>query len=99
VALTSLSWNALFIVAATLAWVQGQWGPAIVLTIFELGWFSGGVFGAISGAYKHNRDAVRNWRDAILAEFGRSREMPDMYEFNENKDALPGTRMRFGVAP
>lgn len=98
IGITSLSWNALFIVAAVLAWVQGQWGPAIILTFMELGWYSGGVFGAISGAYKHNRDVVRNWRDQIIADYGQSRELPTMDAFADRHEALPGNLIRFGAS-
>lgn len=90
---TSLVWNGLFIVAAVSAWLAGDWGVAAVLTIFELGWYSGGIFGAVAGAYRHNRDAVRNWRDDVLATWGTSRELPDMHQIEK---APPGTLLRFG---
>jgi len=96
IGITSLGWNGLFIVACVLAWVQGQWGPAIVLTLLELGWYSGGIFGAISGAYRHNRDAVRNWRDRILADHGETRDLPIMDTFAGRHDARPGSLVRLG---
>lgn len=96
VASTSAAWNALFIFAAALAWFQGQWGPALILTVFELGWYAGGIFGAVAGAYRHNRDVVRNWRDEILADYGATRELPDMYLFQGRNDAQPGNLVRFG---
>lgn len=96
IGITSLGWNGLFIVACVLAWVQGQWGPAIVLTLLELGWYSGGIFGAISGAYRHNRDAVRNWRDRILADYGETRDLPIMDTFAGRHDARPGSLVRLG---
>lgn len=95
---TSMAWNGLFIIAAALAWLQGQWGPALVLTVFELGWYAGGIFGAVAGAYKHNRDVVRNWRDEILADYGAGRDMPDMYMFQGRNDTPPGSLARFGGA-
>ena len=93
---TSLIWNGIFITAATAAWLSGDIGVAIVLTFFELGWFSGGIFGAISGAHRYNRDAVRTWRDQVLAEHARGREMPPMFEVRDRKRAPPGTLIRFG---
>src|SRR5688572_4746392 len=57
---TSLVWNGLFIVAAVSAWLAGDYGIAAVLTVFEVGWYAGGIFGAVSGAYRHNRDQVKN---------------------------------------
>lgn len=96
VGLTSLVWNAVFIFATVQAWLTGQWGVAVVLTVFELGWYAGGVFGAVAGAYRHNRDAVRNWRDDILLRYGATRELPPMHVFDDEREALPGTLIRFG---
>jgi hypothetical protein len=98
VGITAISWNVLFIVAAIVAWVQGQYGPAIVLTVLELGWYGGSIFGALSGAYKYNRDVVRNWRDRLLADYGQGRELPQMDAFQGRHDAKPGTLVRFGGA-
>lgn len=92
IALTSATWNGLFIFAAVSAWLAGDWGVATVLTIMELGWYAGGMFGAVAGAYRHNRDAVRNWRDETLVKYGMSREMPEMHVV---QGALPGTLVRF----
>jgi tetratricopeptide (TPR) repeat protein len=92
VGLTSLVWNGLFIFAAISAWLAGDIGVAAVLTIFELGWYSGGIFGAVAGAYRHNRDAVRNWRDDVLATYGQTRELPDLHQV---EGAPPGALLRF----
>ncbi len=88
---TSLAWNTLFIVAAVSAWLSGDWGLAAVLTFAELGWYSGSMFGAIAGAYRHNRDAVRNWRDELLATHGVSRMLPELHTV---ADAPPGSLVR-----
>jgi TM2 domain-containing membrane protein YozV len=98
VASTSAAWNALFIMAAAIAFLQGNWGPAIILTVFELGWYTGGIFGAMAGAYRHNRDVVRNWRDEILSDYGATRDIPDMHLFQGRNDAPPGSLVRFGGA-
>lgn len=97
VGFTSFLWNGLFIFATVTAWVTGQWGLALVLTLFEIGWYAGGVFGAVSGAVRHNRDVVRNWRDDVLARFGEGRELPEMHVFEHRTDALPGTLVRLGA--
>lgn len=96
VGITSLTWNAVFLFATVQAWLTGQWGVAVVLTVLELGWYAGGVFGAVAGAVRHNRDAVRNWRDDILHRYGASRELPPMHVFDGKREALPGTLLRFG---
>jgi len=89
---TSLAWNTLFIVAAVSAWLTGDWGVAAVLTFAELGWYSGSMFGAISGAFRHNRDAVRNWRDETIATYGALREFPELADV---ETAPPGSLIRF----
>jgi len=96
VGLASFGWNALFIFGAAAAWIQGLWGPAVILTLFEVGWYAGGIFGAVSGAFRHNRDVVRNWRDQLLAEYGGGRELPELYVLRDAGFALPGTPSRFG---
>lgn len=99
VGLTSLVWNSVFLFASVQAWLTGQWGVALVLTVLELGWYAGGIFGAVSGAVRHNRDAVRNWRDDILLRFGQGRELPAAHLFDDRRhEALPGTLIRFGGA-
>ncbi len=90
-AVTSLTWNALFIIAAVSAWITGDWGVALVLTFAELGWYSGSMFGAIAGAYRHNRDVNLNWRDETVASFGASRALPELHTVS---DQPPGTLLR-----
>lgn len=90
---TSMVWNGLFIFAAVSAWIAGDYGVAAVLSLFELGWYAGGIFGAVSGAVRHNRDAVKNWKDDVLVNYGATRELPDMHEVQA---AAPGTLLRFG---
>lgn len=74
----SLIWNGLFIYATTSAVLSQDYGTAAVLGSFELGWYAGGIFGAVSGAYKQNRDAVRNWRDDVLQSHATARDLPNM---------------------
>jgi TM2 domain-containing membrane protein YozV len=90
--LTSAGYNALFLVGAISAFVTGQWGVGLVLAAFELGWYGGGVFGAVAGAYRTNRDVVRNWRDDVLADHGATRELPEMRTV---EPFLPGSLSRF----
>jgi hypothetical protein len=89
---TALAWNTLFIVAAVSAWLSGDWGIAAVLTFAELGWYSGSVFGAVAGAFRHNRDVVRNWRDETIATYGADRMFP---EVSTVSGAPPGSLVRF----
>ncbi len=89
---TSFVWNAIFIAAIVHAIIVGDYGVAVLLSFAELGWYSGGIFGAVAGAYRHNRDAVRNWRDDVLASYGQRRELPEMKDVQQ---APPGTMLRF----
>lgn len=99
VGLTSLTWNGIFLYAMTHAFLTQQWGLALVLAVFELGWYTGGIFGAVAGAMRHNRDAVRNWRDDILLQYGKSRELPDAHLFHQRTPpAPPGTWLRVGTS-
>ena len=47
--------NALFILAAYKAYDSDNYGLGAILTLFELGWYAGGIYGAVGGAYKYNR--------------------------------------------
>jgi TM2 domain-containing membrane protein YozV len=89
---TSLTWNALFIFAAVSAWITGDWGVAVVLTFAELGWYSGSMFGAVAGAFRHNRDVVKNWRDETLTTYGASRALPELHDLEGQP---PGSLVRF----
>jgi hypothetical protein len=89
---TALAWNALFIAAAVNAWINGDWGVAAVLTFAEFGWYSGSMFGAVAGAFRHNRDVVRNWRDETIATWGNARAFPELPTV---ENAPPGTMIRF----
>lgn len=47
--------NSLFIVAAYKAYEAHNYGLGAILTLFEIGWYTGGIYGALGGAHKHNR--------------------------------------------
>jgi tetratricopeptide (TPR) repeat protein len=47
--------NALFIFGAYKAYDSDNQGLGVILTLFELGWYTGGVYGAVGGAHKYNR--------------------------------------------
>ena len=46
--------NALFIFAAYKAYDSDNYGLGGILTLFELGWYTGGIYGAVGGAHKYN---------------------------------------------
>ena len=47
--------NALFILGAYKAYDSDNYGLGGILTLFELGWYTGGIYGAVGGAHKYNR--------------------------------------------
>ena len=50
------------------------------------------MFGAVAGAFRHNRDVVKNWRDETLTTYGASRALPELHEIEEQQ---PGSLLRF----
>jgi len=47
--------NALFILGAWKAFDSDNYGLGGALALFEIGWYTGGIYGAVSGAHKVNR--------------------------------------------
>lgn len=92
VGFTAFLWNALFTVGALDAWLQRSWGVAIILTILELTFYAGNVFGAVSGAFKYNRDQELNWKDAVRAQYEGVLRLPD-----PQQGTVPGSLIRMGV--
>jgi hypothetical protein len=70
VALTAFSWNALFGFATFDAFKKKQIGVGVLLASLELLWYSGSIYGAISGAYRYNRDARMNYIESLDKEVG-----------------------------
>ena len=53
--ITSFLLNGLFIVGAWKAFDSENYALGAILTLFEIGWYGGNVYGAIGGAHKFNR--------------------------------------------
>jgi tetratricopeptide (TPR) repeat protein len=66
----ALGWNALFSYAAVDSFQKGQTGLAVLFSAFELLWYSGTIYGAVSGAHRYNRDAVKNYIEGLDESFG-----------------------------
>lgn len=92
VGITALLWNGLFTAGAIDAWIQRSWGVAIILTLLELTFYAGSIFGAVSGAFKYNRDQELNWKDAVRAQYEGILRLPD-----PTTGTAPGSLVRFGV--
>lgn len=55
----AMIWNGAFIYALVDSIIDGKYGQASLIGLVELIWYSGTIFGAISGAHRFNRDARR----------------------------------------
>lgn len=75
--ITALAWNGLFAVATYEAFRHRQWGVGALLAALELLWYSGAIYGAVSGAERYNRDAERNFLDRLDRLAGLDAEVPD----------------------
>ncbi|MFZ5470597.1 MAG: tetratricopeptide repeat protein [Myxococcota bacterium] len=69
IGLAALTWNGLFGFATFDAARRGDLGVALVLGVLEALWYFGTLFGAVSGAYKYNRDARLNALEDLRARF------------------------------
>jgi hypothetical protein len=65
VAFTALCWNGLFGFATYDAFRRGHYGVGALLAALELLWYSGTIYGAVSGAHRYNRDARLNFLDEL----------------------------------
>jgi tetratricopeptide (TPR) repeat protein len=84
----SLFLNALFILAAYKAYDSDNQGLGVILTLFELGWYTGGIYGAVGGAHKYNRQVDEDhFRSGIQrlnlreSEIGRPGGVTVMFRF------------------
>jgi len=69
VGLGALAWNGLFSFALYESIRREQVGVAVLLGALELLWYSGTIFGAVSGAQKYNRDVRRQELDALRTRY------------------------------
>ena len=65
VAFTAFCWNGLFGFATFDAFRRGHYGVGALLAALELLWYSGTIYGAVSGAHRYNRDARLNFYDEL----------------------------------
>ncbi len=77
VALTAFMWNGLFGYAAYDAISRGYYGLGALAATLELLWYSGTIYGAVSGAERYNRDARMNFLDDLDNAAGLDVAFPD----------------------
>jgi tetratricopeptide (TPR) repeat protein len=76
VAITALVWNGLFGFATWDAFRRGEIGIGSLLASLSLLWYSGTIYGAVSGAHRYNRDARLNFLDELDRGAGLDIEAP-----------------------
>src|SRR5690554_2763626 len=69
----ALLWNGAFIYAIVDSILAGRYGQAALIGLVESIWYGGTIFGAIAGAHRFNRDAMR------VVEDGLRRDILDLY--------------------
>lgn len=69
VGLAALGWNGLFSFALYESIRRDQVGFAVLLGALEMIWYSGTIFGAVSGAQKYNRDVRLQALDGLRSRF------------------------------
>ncbi len=65
-ALVAAVWNGAFIWAFVDSLRSQKYGQATLIGVVEFVWYSGTIFGAVSGAHRFNRDARRIVEDGVL---------------------------------
>ena len=69
IGLAALGWNGLFSFALYESIRRDQVGVAVLLGALELIWYTGTIFGAVSGAQKYNRDVRLQALEGLRARF------------------------------
>ena len=74
--------NALFILGAYTAFDDENYAVGGILTLFEVGWYTGNIYSAVNGAHKYNRKIDENIFKRSLQNFdlieNEIRKMPNM---------------------
>ena len=99
IGLTSLVWSGGLMAAAGYSALQQDYVMAGALGVVGLGWYAGGVYGAIAGAMQHNRDLIFNWREKTLLHYGDKRQLPDLPALQKAQQFRPGTLPHVGIVP
>ena len=68
-ALLAFVLNGLFVVGIIEALDHDQVAIAGVLSLFEMGWYAGGIYGAVNGAYKRNRHRAKTFIRELEEQF------------------------------
>jgi hypothetical protein len=66
-ALSALTWNGAFAWGLYETARTEQWGLFALLAVLESVWYTGTIYGAVAGAFRHNRDARQNWLESVAA--------------------------------
>ncbi|TXD35127.1 tetratricopeptide repeat protein [Lujinxingia vulgaris] len=72
-AFVAFLWNGAFIYAIVDSVLAGRYGQAVLIGLVESIWYGGTIFGAVGGAHRFNRDAMR------VVEDGLRRDLLELY--------------------
>ena len=84
-ALLAFILNGLFVAGIIEALDHDQAAIGGILGLFEMGWYTGGIYGAINGAHKHNRQRAETF----------IRELEDQFRYHPPE--FPSTAKTFGI--
>ena len=76
VGLSAFVWNGMFAYASVESFRHRLWGPGVLLAVVELMWYSGTIYGAVSGAHRFNRDAQLNFLQELDDHVGLDSTFP-----------------------
>lgn len=74
-ALLAMIWNGAFIYGIVDSVLSQNYGQAILIGLIETIWYGGTIFGAISGAHRFNRDAMRIVESGLRQDISEFRSM------------------------
>ncbi|WP_164856418.1 hypothetical protein [Lujinxingia sediminis] len=81
-AFVAFLWNGAFIYAIVDSVLAGRYGQAVLIGLVESIWYGGTIFGAVGGAHRFNRDAMRVVEDGLrrdLLQLYRDEPWPARY--------------------
>ncbi len=61
----AMVWNGIFIYGLVDSILAGRYGQAALIGLLETIWYGGTIFGAVAGAHRYNRDAMRIVEDGL----------------------------------
>jgi hypothetical protein len=93
--LVAFLWNGAFIYALVDSILDKNVGQAILIGLLESVWYSGTIFGAVSGAHRFNRDALRIVEDGFTQDVDQLGDKTPWPARFPRQDAVPTFHLKF----